>query len=310
MGGIAVLLGCATPPLESPELVQAEDAAYPRSMELDDTPFFPDDTYYCGPAALATVLVASGVGTSAERLIDQVYLPERQGSLQNELLGAARRADRVPYPLPETLEAILEEIAAGHPVLVLQNLGLEALPRWHYAVVVGYDLEEATVTLRSGEQREESLSLRRFERTWQRGEHWAVVIPPPGETPASADADSWLNAVAELEAQERWQAAHDGYRAAIKRWPDRAEAWLGLGNIEYHTERYEQASQAFARAIENDENLAAAHHNRAWALLAQDRIRDALEAAERSELIAPEHPRYGRTVAAIQAAAEERTTAE
>jgi hypothetical protein len=42
-------------------------------------------------------------------------------------------------------QQLCEEVAAGHPVIVLQNIGLSWYLVWHYAVVVGYDLHEGTV---------------------------------------------------------------------------------------------------------------------------------------------------------------------
>ena len=41
-----------------------------------------------------------------------------------------------------TLSASALHRAGALTLLVLQNLGLSWLPRWHYAVVVGYDLAE------------------------------------------------------------------------------------------------------------------------------------------------------------------------
>jgi hypothetical protein len=32
----------------------------------------------------------------------------------------------------------VDQLEAGRPVLVLQNLALKLWPQWHYAVVVGY----------------------------------------------------------------------------------------------------------------------------------------------------------------------------
>ncbi|MBK5944145.1 PA2778 family cysteine peptidase [Halorhodospira halophila] len=299
----AGLAGCAGQPLQHPEVIAEarETAELPRAVELSDTPFFPDETYYCGPAALATVLVASDVVTTGDELIDAVYLPERQGTLQNELLAAARRADRIPYVLAPDLADLLAEVAGGRPVLVLQNLALEALPHWHYAVVVGFDLDAGTVTLRSGTERRETLSLRRFERTWQRGDHWAMVIPRPGHLPRSANADDWVAAVAELERQERWEPALAGYHAATTRWPAHADAWLGLGNIRYARGEYAAAVDAYGHAIEaEDESGPAAHHNLAWALLRLDQVAEALEAARRSEAAAPDHPQYGEAVERIR----------
>ena len=298
----ALASGCATSSLQHPEISAAE-APYPRAVELRQTPFFPDDTHYCGPAALATLLAHSSVPVTAEALIDRVYLPEQQGSLQHELLGAARRADRVPYELAPELSALLTEISRGHPVLVLQNLTLELLPQWHYAVVVGYDLASETVTLRSADERRRTISMSRFERTWQRAGRWAVVIPPPGRTPASADADGWVAAVSELERQERWHAAHRAYLAATARWPDHAEAWLGLGNVHYTAERLALAQSAFERAVQADGTLAAAHYNLAWALLRQGETAEAVAAAPRAEAAAPDHPRYSQAADEILAEA-------
>ena len=45
----------------------------PSTLELRDTPFFPQEEYQCGPAALATVLAASGVAVSPDDLTGKVY---------------------------------------------------------------------------------------------------------------------------------------------------------------------------------------------------------------------------------------------
>ena len=66
-------------------------------MELGSTPFFAQDRYQCGPAALATVLVADGVDVTPDELVSHVYIPERKGSLQAEIIATTRRYDRIPY---------------------------------------------------------------------------------------------------------------------------------------------------------------------------------------------------------------------
>src|SRR3569623_834586 len=138
------------------------------------------------PAALATVLAWSGSAVTSESLVNEVYVPARKGSLQPELLAAARRLARAPYVLRSDVADVLREVAAGHPVLVLQNLGLSWAPRWHYAVVVGFDLARERVVLRSGTEKRHEVSLALFERTWRRAHAWAVVVPPPAELPATA----------------------------------------------------------------------------------------------------------------------------
>ena len=66
--------------------------------------------------------------TSPEALVEQVYLPQREGSLQAEMLAAPRRHGLVSYPLAPRLADLLKEVAAGTPVIVLQNLTFSFAP--------------------------------------------------------------------------------------------------------------------------------------------------------------------------------------
>ncbi|MDV7402172.1 hypothetical protein RZS08_62695, partial [Arthrospira platensis SPKY1] len=52
--------------------------------------------------------------------------------LSAEIDALARREGFVSYPI-RTLDELLAEVAAGHPVLVLQNLGTDWLTQWHFA---------------------------------------------------------------------------------------------------------------------------------------------------------------------------------
>ena len=59
------------------------------------------------------------------------------------MVAAARSRIRGAF-LKGGIHSVLPEIAAGNPVLVLQNAGWSWLPVWHYAVVIGYDLPKIT----------------------------------------------------------------------------------------------------------------------------------------------------------------------
>jgi hypothetical protein len=150
----------------------------PRQVELAQVPFFPQADYQCGPAALATVLTFSGVPTSPASLVDEVWLPGRQGSLQVEMLAAPRRHGRVAQRLAPRFADLLREVAAGTPVLVLQDVGLLA-PQWHYAVVNGFDYGSGTIYLRSGLQARQEMSFTGFEHSWRKAGYWAFVVPRP-----------------------------------------------------------------------------------------------------------------------------------
>lgn len=303
--GALFLTACASAPLQYTEVL-ADDSAYRSKVELAETPFFPQEEFQCGPAALATVLQVSGVShADPDALAEQVYLPERRGSLQMELLGATRRADRVPYVMAPNLESLLTEVYGGNPVLVLQNLGLPRWPVWHYAVVIGIDPLNEQVILRSGTTEREVMSFRRFERSWQMANYWGLVITEPGQIPVSADPLRYFEAVAPLEQQQRFEAAIKAYRAATERWPNEATPWIGLGNIAYLEKNFADAESYYYQATELAPEYAPVYYNLAWAFVRQGKHQSAREAAAYAQELAPEHPRFGQASATIEQALQE-----
>lgn len=271
-----------------------------RQTVIARVPFVPQEDYQCGPAALAMVLEADGATVSAEALVAQVYLPARGGSLQAEMLAAARRHGRLAVVLPGRLDAILAEVDAGRPVIVLQNLSLPVLPRWHYAVVIGYDLERQQVLLHSGTSARLPLPMSVFERTWARSGHWAMVATPPSVLPSSPDASSLLTAVAALERVDAGSAAR-AYTALTERHPSLYGAWFGLGNAIHSTGDLAGAERAFARATQIDPRAADGWNNLALTQLALGRIGDAHASAQRAVAQGgPRAARYRETLEAIE----------
>ncbi|MGB5426332.1 MAG: PA2778 family cysteine peptidase, partial [Gammaproteobacteria bacterium] len=193
-----VTLGCSNT-RQTSALLRQPPAQLPAATELESTPFNPQQRYQCGPAALATVLQAHAIEVSPQELVEAVYIPALHGSLPEEITATARRYELLAYPLQPALTDLLTEVARGHPVLVYQNLGLSWLPRWHFAVVVGYSLPDNELILRSGTTRRWRTTLSTFERTWARGNYWALVILPPDEMPATARLPDYLRATRELE---------------------------------------------------------------------------------------------------------------
>jgi tetratricopeptide (TPR) repeat protein len=225
------------------------------------------------------VLAWSGLPLTPDDLVSEVYTPSRRGTLRTDVLAAARRHGRLAVETG-SLRDLLSEIAAGSPVLVFQNLGLGWYPQWHYAVAVGYDLEAREITLRSGLSARRVLALDTFERTWRRGDYWALTVPPPGRLPASAGETPLLKAAAGLERVQRHAEAAEAYAAISARWPASVAARLGLGNTLYAMGDYAGAERAYLEAINNDSRSAAAWNNLAYALAAQGRREEALGAVE------------------------------
>ena len=262
---LVLLAGCVShyPDLES----VATQSKIPPRVELRDVPFFPQEVYQCGPAALATVLVDSGLAVTPEQLADKVYLPEREGSLQLELVAASRRHGRLPYVLDPTLPALLEELAAGRPVLVLQNLGVESFPIWHYAVVIGYDTPQGEIILRSGEEQRATMDTQWFMRSWSLAGNWALLTLPPGELPERPDETRYVHAAVALEAVVTPQVAASFYATAARRWPGNVLALLGLGNASHAMGDDAAAEAAYTQLLDRHPDNAVARNNLAHVLV-------------------------------------------
>ncbi len=252
---VLAIAGCAA----GPEHLVLRAAGDP--VELVDVPFFAQDEFQCGPAALATVLVDEGIDVTPEALKSQIYIPGRRGSLQAELLAATRRHGRVPYVLPASLAPMLDEVRAGRPVLLLQNLGLERWPVWHYAVLVGFDPERDRFLLRSGTTQRLQTRAPAYLARWDRAGRWSMVVVSPSDPPASADVRGWLRAVAPFESTGNLDVAAEGYEAAVNRWPDEAIAWTALGNVRYLQQDFHAAEESYTRALGISEDLWTARNN-------------------------------------------------
>lgn len=283
LAGVLFLLlaGCGGT-LQMRTVLDTPPSQLPRHAELTAVPFHPQQDYQCGPAALAMVLNAAGMTADAEGLKPEVYLPERRGSLQVEMLATARRHGAVAYRLAPQLADLLAEVADGTPVLVLQNLGLDWYQVWHYAVVIGYDLERGEILLRSGREQRQNLPLSTFERTWARSGYWAMLALPPAKIPRSADEVSYVSAVHALERSGRLQDARSGYLAAEQRWPRSLAAQIGAGNTAYAMRDMVQAEADFRRAVEVHPDAVAALNNLAQTLSDMGRDEEALPYAQRA----------------------------
>lgn len=281
-GGALSLLGLGGCAGSAAMLRAAPPAGLPRRVELAATPFHPQEDYQCGPAALAMVLGAAGIPAVPGELAGRVFLPGRQGSLQIEMLAGARRSGALAVELPGQLESLMAEVAAGHPVVVLLNLGLSWAPSWHYAVMIGYDLDESAFLLRSGPMERQVLPIDTFERTWDRAGRWAFVALPPGQLAASADELQTTRAMVAFEKAAPAREAVTVYRAGLARWPASLTLAIGLGNSLYKAGDLAGAEAAF-RAAADRHDAPAAWTNLAHVLNEQGRPVEARAAAARAD---------------------------
>jgi tetratricopeptide (TPR) repeat protein len=265
---LLILLGssaCALLPRAAPPL---------PPENLLDTPFWPQREYQCGPAALASLLNASGIKVTPDQLVPLVYLPARKGSLQTELLAAPRRFDRIAYPLPPKVAAIETAFQEQLPSLVLLNLGVSWLPIWHYAVVIG--LDDKQVWLHSGEQSQRPVPREDFLKQWARAGQWAMLVTTATHIPNAVAVTDVLHSLAALE-ESRPALALQAYVSALQRWPEHSGLAFGYANGLLASGHAAAAHQAFAALLQHHPGSAPITNNLALAMAANGQRQQALQ---------------------------------
>lgn len=279
----ALLLGaCQTVP--PPELARS------RPEALLDVPFVAQEDYQCGPAALAMMLRWNHEPGDAEALVEEVWLPKRHGSLGIELMAAGRARGLLAYPVG-TPDALIGEVQAGHPVLILQNLAFTHWPKWHYAVVIGYDQAGQRVILHSGTRAATHSPWNRFLRTWARAHYWGFVLLPPGQLPASVAPEPLLQALAPMH-----QNALAHWRAAVHRFPDNGRLRFGYANALWEAGQRQAALSAYQRAVKLTPRLAPAWNNLAYARAESGDPQGAIHAVCHARALAPDNDNIAASV--------------
>ena len=221
--GLLFLLGllsaCQTPPQTLQLLATPPDIA--RQHIMSQVPFYPQQQYFCGPTTLAEVAGFYGFSKSPDDIAPNTFIPGRQGTLQIEMAAATRQLGMLAYVQPRaTMAQLLSLVAENMPLIVLQNNSIAWLPQWHYAVVIGYDLDSAEVILHTGVTAQHRLNFATFERTWQRGDYWLLAMLPPDKASAQLDPFLYTKACQDLLNTGLIAAGVLALETATQQWPD------------------------------------------------------------------------------------------
>lgn len=141
-------------------------------------PFFPDDTDQCGPATLASVLTYWGFRTDPVALKEEIYLPRLKGTLPLDLMLAAQSRGLKAEIYQGSLDNLKSELAQGHPLVALLDLGFAIFPQGHYVVVIGYDDRRRGVYVHSSLDKDVFVSYERFLPSWDKTGRWTLLVTP------------------------------------------------------------------------------------------------------------------------------------
>lgn len=298
LAAVLVAAGGCAPQQTAALLEHRAHLAVPQAAMNDTVPFIPQEELYCGPAATAMALNATGLALDQDEVASFVYTPGRAGTLRADVVSAVRRWGRFGIPVSDVTD-LIAEVAAGNPVIVFQNLGLGIAPQWHFAVAIGYDLDSAEMILHSGTLRAHRVAFGTFERSWARGDYWALVVTDPDRLPETARTADALRAAAGIARSGDAEPAVAAFRTVTQRWPESFEAHMGLGNALYDAERPADAERAFRAAAELRPEAPEPWNNLAYALLRQARAGEARDAARKAVSLAPLDERFRDTLREI-----------
>ena len=247
LAGLLILLtGCQTPP--QTKLLLAEPSAIARQHLIPQVPFYPQQEYFCGPTTLAEVAGFYGLNKDPTTIAPATFIPGRQGTLQIEMAAATRQLGLVAYAQRGTMSQLLSLVAENIPVIVLQNNALAWLPQWHYAVVIGYDLQNKEVILHTGLTEAYRLNFSTFERTWARGNYWLLAMLPPGKSSAQLDPFVYTKASQDLLSTQQVNSGITALKTATSQWPDYWLPYFLLGNY-YFSSQPLVAAQWFEKGL-------------------------------------------------------------
>lgn len=259
----------------------------PEKKEIKNVPFIQQTTGTCGPATLAMALQSNGKMISVQDLESQVFTPGMNGSLKTDLISASRRQGMLAIPM-EGLEALLREVAADHPVIVFENLGLNWWPKWHFALVYGYDLPSREVIMHSGPYEHHHLGIDDFEKSWRLASEWGLVILQPGQLAATASELAHVKAAAGLEQTQQAKAAQISYQKILEKWPQSLGARVGLANLAFENGDCKAAVQYLTETTKDHPSASSVWHNLAIAQGQCQMKQQAKQSAERAISLCPE----------------------
>lgn len=250
-----------------------------KKARVSNVPFYTQKKNYCGPATLAMAMNHRGRMITVDELAGEMMTPE--GTFQTDMIAASRRKGMMAVEV-NSLNSLMKEVEKGNPVIVFQNLALEKLPRWHYALVTGYDLKKKEVILHSGNDKKQRTNIGIFDYTWSLGKYWGLVILNPGELSATGSELQHMSAASGLEAVGKISEAEASYSAIIQHWPDSLSARIGLANIHFNRGQYAEAVIYLKAATIKHPQSSIAWHNLAIAQKAARMQKEARESSQKA----------------------------
>ncbi len=151
-------------------------SASAEASEIEGVPFVKQESDFCGPAALASVMAYYGIPIDQDAVAREVYCEGLKGSLITDLENFAKRKGFKTRLAQGSIDDIEAFTADKRPVIVLVDMGFWIVSRPHYLVVTG--CTEDGITAHTGREASKRFSREDFVKIWKKQGSAYLVIHP------------------------------------------------------------------------------------------------------------------------------------
>ena len=141
---------------------------------IDNVPFFPQEDYQCGPAALASVLNYWGVAVAPQEVARAIYSESARGTLNIDMVLYAQSRGLEAFQYSGGWDDLRKRIDAGYPLIVLVDYGFSVVQVNHFMVVIGYN--EGNVVANSGRNERKVIPYHDFMKAWEKTKFWTLLV--------------------------------------------------------------------------------------------------------------------------------------
>lgn len=132
------------------------------------------ETHYCGPASVASVMAYYGSAIDQHAVAQSVYSQKLGGALITDLENYARSHGFQAGSKTGTIQDIRDLVKQKKPVIVLVDLGFWFFSQPHYLVVTGFD--ENGFTAHTGYEESKPFPYGYFQKIWSKKGSACLVI--------------------------------------------------------------------------------------------------------------------------------------
>jgi ABC-type bacteriocin/lantibiotic exporter with double-glycine peptidase domain len=143
---------------------------------IEDVPFVKQKDWFCGPAAMASVMRFYGLSISQDEIAKEVYTPKLKGALISDMEYYAREMGFKAETKNGDLNMLISVINEGVPPIVLVDIGMWIISQPHYYVVYGYDKSKNTFLLNTGYKSNQEISFSRLDKEWEKMNRLMLLV--------------------------------------------------------------------------------------------------------------------------------------